>query len=156
MPSSTAPWVPWPRLGRRTYLLLLDDQRRLLLCGGCCGGWTVPQVRMPASANFLDSATRFLQERFEVTAPRYGSVYGIRQSRTGEGWEFDRATATRVFIVHISDGEGSAIEKQSVTHARWSIEELRRRRREISPEGIVLLVTGYVEGWIPDGPITLR
>ncbi|MFC8235905.1 hypothetical protein [Streptomyces sp. NPDC057284] len=143
-------------MDRRTYLLLLDDQHRLLLCGGCCGGWTVPQVRMTASASFLGTATRFLQERFEVAAPRYGSVYGIRQSRTGEDWVFDRATATRVFIVHISDGEGSAIEKQSVTHARWSIAELRRRRREISPEGIVLLVTGYIEGWIPDGPITLR
>ncbi|OKJ49316.1 hypothetical protein AMK28_33065 [Streptomyces sp. CB02115] len=145
-----------PRLDRRTYLLLLDDQRRLLLCGGCCGGWTVPQVRMTSDTSFLESATRFLQERFEVAAPRYGSVYGIRQSRIGEDWEFDRATATRVFIVRISDGEGSAIEKQSVTHARWSIEELRRRRREIFPEGIVLLVTGYVEGWIPDGPITLH
>ncbi|MFG3176248.1 hypothetical protein OG893_15280 [Streptomyces sp. NBC_01696] len=111
---------------------------------------------MTASASFLESATQFLQERFEVAAPRYGSVYGIRQSRTGEDWEFDRATSSRVFIVHISDGEGSAIEKRSLTHARWSIEELRRRRREISPEGIVSLVTGYVEGWLPDGPITLR
>ncbi|MGY4930518.1 hypothetical protein ACWD7T_05265 [Streptomyces sp. 900116325] len=111
---------------------------------------------MTTNAGFLESATQFLQERFELAAPRYGSVYGIRQSRTGEDWEFDRATATRVFIVHISDDEGSAIEKQSVAHTRWSIEELRRRRREISPEGIVLLVTGYVEGWIPDGPITLH
>ncbi|MGY3057100.1 hypothetical protein ACVWZD_001345 [Streptomyces sp. TE3672] len=111
---------------------------------------------MTASTSFLESATRFLRDQFEVAAPRYGQVYGIRQSHTSEGWEFDRATTTRVFIVHISDAEGSAIEKQSITHTRWGIEELRRRRREISPEGIVLLATGYVEGWIPDGPITLH
>ncbi|MFF4461188.1 hypothetical protein ACFY13_16740 [Streptomyces mirabilis] len=110
---------------------------------------------MTAGTDFLESATRFLKERFKVANPRYGSVYGIRKSTIGEDWEFDRATAARVFIVRISDAEGSAIEEQSVAHTRWSIEELHRRRSDIYPECIVLLITGYVEGWIPDGPITL-
>ncbi|MFD2009938.1 hypothetical protein [Streptomyces narbonensis] len=147
--------MPWPRFDRRAYLLLLDDQRRLLLCGGCCGGWTVPQVRLTSGAHFMESATRFLDERFGVTSPRFGSVYGIRQSRAGDNWEFDRVTAAHAFIVRISDAEGATIEQTSATHTRWGTAELRRRRREISPEGIVLLVTGYIEGWIPDGPISL-
>ncbi|MET9886266.1 hypothetical protein ABZZ20_24650 [Streptomyces sp. NPDC006430] len=155
MTPHAAPWVPWPRFDRRAYLLLLDDQRRLLLCGGCCGGWTVPQVRMTSGTQFVESAVRFLDEQFGLTNPRFGSVYGVRQSRAGDNWEFDRVTAARVFIVRISDAEGAAIVQRSPAHARWGVSDLRRRRREIHPEGIVLLTTGYVEGWIPGGPISL-
>ncbi|MFJ8662343.1 hypothetical protein [Streptomyces sp. NPDC093795] len=155
MTLHAAPWVPWPPFDRRAYLLLLDDQHRLLLCGGCCGGWTVPQVRMAGRAQFMESAVRFLNEQFGLTSPRFGSVCGFRQTRAGDNWEFDRVTAARVFIVRISDAEGAAIEQRSPTHARWGVADLRRRRREIHPEGIVLLTAGYVEGWIPDGPISL-
>ncbi|MFF4166290.1 hypothetical protein [Streptomyces sp. NPDC001741] len=155
MTLTASAWVPRPRLDRRVFLLLLDDQHRLLLCGGCCGGWTVPQVRMTSGARYMESAIRFLDEQFGLTHPRFGSVYGFRQSRAGDNWEFDRVTAARVFIVRISDAEGAAIEQRSPTHTRWGVTDLRRRRREIHPEGIVLLTTGYVEGWIPDGPISL-
>ncbi|MER6389722.1 hypothetical protein ABT236_14740 [Streptomyces sp. NPDC001523] len=155
MTSAAAPWVPWPRFDRRAYLLLLDDQRRFLLCGGRCGGWTVPQVRMTSGTQFVESAARFLDEQFGLTNPRFDSVYGVRQSRAGDNGEFDRVTAARVFIVRISDAEGVAIEQRSPAHARWRAPDLRRRRREIYPEGIVLLTTGYVEGWTPDGPICL-
>ncbi|WP_159057786.1 MULTISPECIES: hypothetical protein [unclassified Streptomyces] len=103
----------------------------------------------------MESAARFLDEQFGLTHPRFGSVYGFRQSSAGDNWEFDRVTAARVFIVRISDTEGAAIEQRSPTHSRWGVADLRRRRREIHPEGIVLLTTGYIEGWIPDGPISL-
>ncbi|MFF7036853.1 NUDIX domain-containing protein [Streptomyces griseus] len=106
MALHAAPWAPWPRFDRRVYLLLLDDQRRLLLCGRYCGGWTVPQVRMPSGARFMESAIRFLDEQFGLTNPRVGSVYGFRQSRTVDNWEFDRVTAARVFIIRINDAEG--------------------------------------------------
>lgn len=131
MTPHAASWVSWPRFDRRAFLLLLDDQRRLLLCGGCCGGWTVPQVRMTSGTQFVESAVRFLDEQFGLTKPRFGSVYGVRQSRAGDNWE------------------------RSPAHARWGVSDLRRRRREIHPEGIVLLTIGYVEGWIPGGPISL-
>ncbi|MFJ3615412.1 hypothetical protein [Streptomyces hydrogenans] len=103
----------------------------------------------------MESTVRFLNEQFGLTSPRFGSVCGFRQTRAGDNWEFDRVTAARVFIVRISDAEGAAIEQRSPTHARWGVADLRRRRREIHPEGIVLLTTGYIEGWIPDGPISL-
>ncbi|MEU0147343.1 hypothetical protein ABZ119_15505 [Streptomyces sp. NPDC006288] len=103
----------------------------------------------------MESAARFLDEQFGLTQPRFGSVYGFRQSRADDNWESDRVTAARVFIIHISEAEGAAIEQRSPTHARWGVADLRRRRREIQPEGIVLLTAGYVEGWIPDGPISL-
>ncbi|MFE7729142.1 hypothetical protein ACFU5D_25520 [Streptomyces anthocyanicus] len=41
-----------------------------------------------------------------MTNPRFGSVYGFRQSRASDNWEFDRVMAARVFIVRISDAGG--------------------------------------------------
>ncbi|MEV7181477.1 hypothetical protein [Kitasatospora sp. NPDC093679] len=103
----------------------------------------------------MESAVRLLDEQFGLSNPRLGSVYGFWQSRAGDNWEFGRVTAARVFIVRISDTEGAAIEQRSPTHSRWGVADLRRRRREIHPEGIALLATGYIEGRIPGGPISL-
>lgn len=154
MPTPS-PFIPWPRLDRRAYLLLLDDQHRLLLCGGCCSGWTVPQVRINAGSDFRRAAVEFLAERFQLKDPRFESTYGLRQSRFGDNWEFDRVTATRTFIVRISDEQSREVTRKSASHTRWELTDLRRRRRQIHPEGVVLLTIGYVEGWIPDGPISL-
>ncbi|MFE1710124.1 hypothetical protein [Streptomyces sp. NPDC058728] len=110
---------------------------------------------MPSGAQFTESAIRFLDEQFGLTNPRFGSVYGLRQSRAVDNWEFNRVTAARVFIIRINDTEGAAIEQRSPTHSRWGVADLRRRRREIHPEGIVPLTTGYIEGRIPEGPISL-
>ncbi|MFB6822655.1 hypothetical protein ACFCXA_13805 [Streptomyces virginiae] len=151
----TAHCVPWPRFDRRALLLLLDDQHRVLLCGGCCGSWTVPQVRIDTGADFVGAATGFLADRFGMRDPRFGSGYGLRQSRLGDSWEFERTTASRVLIVRVSDEESAVIEQASATHALLGLDELRRRRREIYPEGVVALATGYAEGLIPDGPISL-
>ncbi|MFG2211063.1 hypothetical protein [Streptomyces sp. NPDC048638] len=64
-------------------------------------------------------------------------------------------TALRVFFVHLSDEDSDRIERSSATHVRWDLEHLHKRRREVFPEGVVTLTTGCVEGWIPDGPISL-
>ncbi|MDD9376892.1 hypothetical protein M8Z33_09475 [Streptomyces sp. ZAF1911] len=148
-------YVPWPRFDRRAFLLLLDEQRRLLLCGACCRGWTVPQVRLDTGADYLGQATRFLRQRFDVRSPRFSALYGLHQSRREEPWESDRATASRVFIVRVTDDESAAMQRMTSGHALWTVTQLRRRRREIFPEGVVLLTSGYVEGWLPDGPLEL-
>ncbi|WP_158575866.1 hypothetical protein [Streptomyces corynorhini] len=135
--------------------MLLDEQQRLMLCGGCCGGWTVPQIRMTNGADFRATATAFLTKEFGLLAPRFGPVYGRRHTEYTEDWEFARVTATRVFVIHISNAEGDRLEERSATHARWTLEYLRKRRREVFPEGVVTLTTGYIEGWLPNGPISL-
>ncbi|MFE6665747.1 hypothetical protein ACFVFH_19590 [Streptomyces sp. NPDC057697] len=109
---------------------------------------------MTSSVDFRATATAFLTKEFEL-APRFGPVHGRRHTEYTADWEFDRATATRVFIIHISSAEGDRLEERSATHARWTLKNLRKRRREIFPEGVVTLTTGYIEGWLPDGPISL-
>ncbi|MFF4804696.1 hypothetical protein ACFY1U_41030 [Streptomyces sp. NPDC001351] len=151
MATSHAPSVP----DRRVLLLLLDDQDRLMLCGGCCGGWTVPQALLGAGADFKDGAAQYLAERFHITNPRFGSVYGVHETLGSDCWEHDQRTVSHVFIVRISVKESDSFQEMSLSHARWEISELRSRHRDISPEGVVLLIAGYLEGWLPDGPISL-
>ncbi|WP_369034020.1 hypothetical protein [Streptomyces adonidis] len=144
-----------PAADRRVLLLLLDDQHRLMLCGGCCGGWTVPQVLLTAETEFQDGAARYLAERFHVENPRFGTVYGVHETDESHCWEHDHRTISHVFIVRISPEESNFFQLISPSHTRWGIGELKYRHREISPEGVTLLVSGYLEGWLPDGPISL-
>ncbi|MFD5476256.1 hypothetical protein [Streptomyces hawaiiensis] len=144
-----------PASDRRVLLLLLDDQDRLMLCGGCCGDWTVPQALLADDTDFEDGATQYLAERFHIENPRFGSVYGVHETRESECWEHDRHTVSRVFIVRISPEESESIQAMSPSHTRWGISELKSRHQEMTPEGVTLLVSGYVEGWLPDGPVSL-
>ena len=148
-------YVPWPRFDRRAFLLLIDDQQRLLLCGACCRGWTVPQVRLNSGANYLAQATHFLRQRFELRSPRFSALHGLHQSRREELWEYDRPTASRVYIVRVADKESAAMQHMAGGHALWTVTQLRQRRREVFPEGVVLLAAGFIEGWLPDGPLEL-
>ncbi|MER7877164.1 hypothetical protein ABTY63_26970 [Streptomyces solisilvae] len=151
MATSHAP----PASDRRVLLLLLDDQDRLMLCGGCCGGWTVPQALLATGNDFKEGATQYLAERFHIEDPHFGSLYGIHETRESDCWEHDQHTVSRVFVVRISSEESDSFLAMSPSHIRWRISELKNRRRDISPEGVTLLVSGYVEGWLPDGPISL-
>ncbi|MFE1872673.1 hypothetical protein ACFW9N_17460 [Streptomyces sp. NPDC059496] len=148
-------YVPWPRFDRRVFLLLLDEQQRLLLCGACCRGWTVPQVRLDSGADYLGQATRFLQDRFGLRDPRFSGLYGRHQSQWGAVWESDRPTASRIYIVRITDEQAENARSAGHEHALWSVPHLWRRRREVFPEGVALLTAGYTGGWLPDGPVEL-
>ncbi|MDW4911358.1 hypothetical protein RB628_40255 [Streptomyces sp. ADMS] len=148
--------LPQPHFDRCAYLLLVDDEDRLMLCGTCCSGWTVPRVLLDPEVDFRDAATQFLADRFQIHNPKYGTVYGVRKTQDSECWEHEHPTVAHVLLVRISSEESDSIQRTSTRHARWGIGELKDRHREISPEGVVLLVSGYVEGWIPDGKISLH
>ena len=143
-----------PAVDRHVLLLLLDDQHRLMLCGGCCGGWTVPQILLGDGTDFQVGAARYLTERFHIEAPFFGTVYGVHETSESDCWEHDRRTVSRAFIVRISSEESDSFQLISPSHTRWGITELKSRHQEIHPEGVALLVSGYVEGWLPDGPVS--
>lgn len=126
-----------------------------MLCGACCSGWTVPQALLAVDTDFKEGAIRHLAERFGIESPRFGSVYGVHETQDSDCWEHDQRTASRVFIVRISAKESASFQAMAPSHTRWGSSELKARHREISPEGVALLVSGYVEGWLPDGPISL-
>lgn len=144
-----------PSIDRRAYVLLLDNENRLMLCGGCCGGWTVPQIPVGAHTDLRAAATHFLAERFQISNPRYGALHGIHRTREWDCWERDRPTVSHVFIVRINAAESDAFIEMSSLHARWGSAELTSHRQEISPEGVILFASGYYDGWLPDGPVSL-
>ncbi|QBJ91005.1 hypothetical protein D0Z67_12290 [Streptomyces seoulensis] len=141
---------------RRVYLLLLDDENRLMLCGGCCNGWTVPQVLLEPGVDFQEGAVRHLARRFRIENPRFGSVYGIHETSESDCWERGHHTVSRILIVRINAQEAASFRWMSGSHTMWGINQLTSRHQEISPEGVALLVSGYVEGWLPDGPVSFR
>jgi hypothetical protein len=153
VPTYSNPQQP---IDRRVCLLLLDDQDRLMLCGGCCSGWTIPQLWLAPGTDFRDGAAHYLAERLSITNPRFGSVYGVLETQDLNCWEHDRHTTSHVLIVRISSDESDALQATSRTHVRWGLGELKSRYREVSPEEVVPLASGYVEGWLPDGPISLH
>ncbi|WP_407078314.1 hypothetical protein [Streptomyces sp. NPDC005435] len=147
MPNSSN---PQRLIDRRVYLLLLDEQDRLMLCGGCCNGWTIPQLLLAPGTDFRDGAAHYLTQWLHITNPRFGSVYGVLESQDLNRWEHDRHTISHVFIMRISSDESDSIQATSRTHARWGLYELKSRYREGSPEGVVPLASGYVEGGFHD------
>lgn len=149
-------YIPWPRFDRRALLLLLDDHKRLLLCGTCCCGWTVPQVRLDSGSDFEGAATSHLRRHFGISEPRYAPLRGLHESPASETWQHDRYIESHVLIVRVSNEQSAIARDAGVRHALWNVEELRQHRREISPEGVVALVAGFVEGWLPDGSIRLH
>ncbi|NED11783.1 hypothetical protein [Streptomyces sp. SID9124] len=111
---------------------------------------------MNSGADFQETATGFLAEHFGIYGPRYGDTYGVHRSRSQESWEYDNPTTSHTFVVKISLAASDAIQRISPAHTRWRIGELKERRHEIYPEGTVLLAAGYVEGWLPDGPVSFE
>jgi hypothetical protein len=157
MPTNRATFPPVrAEAERRAYALLLDEKDQLMLCGSCCGGWTVPQFPVDPNVDFRAATTQFLSAMFQIENPRYGSLHGIHATSDEECWERDRPTISQVFIVRIDARESASFLATSPSHVRWSARELAQHRRMISPEGVILLTLGYIEGWLPDGPISLR
>ncbi|MFJ3084603.1 hypothetical protein ACIPJG_33300 [Streptomyces halstedii] len=156
MPTNFATFPPAATpTERRVYTLLLDDENRLMLCGSCCGGWTVPQFPVDPDVDFRAAATQFLSARLRINNPQYGRVLGIHKTSVKDCWERDRPTVSQVFILRISAQHSASFLAVSPSHVRWGARDLAQHRRMISPEGVVLLALGYVEGWLPDGPISL-
>ncbi|MFD5969938.1 hypothetical protein ACFWGR_27610 [Streptomyces sp. NPDC060311] len=144
------------KIDRHAYLVILDDLDRLMLCAACCGGWTVPRVPVDSGSDFEDAATSFLAEHFGIRDPRYGSTYGVHQTQSGECWEYDNPSISHVFTVRITLEESHSLQLISPAHTPWGIEEVKSRYAAVYPAGIILLASGYLEGWLPDGPISFE
>ncbi|MFD9790417.1 hypothetical protein ACFWXK_05635 [Streptomyces sp. NPDC059070] len=72
-----------------------------------------------------------------------------------QSWQYERATQTHVLIARISDAEARTVCGAGSRHALWTLDELRRSRRQVAPQGVITLLAGYLEGWLPDGSHTL-
>ncbi|MFJ4689685.1 hypothetical protein [Streptomyces sp. NPDC088789] len=137
-------------------LLLVSDDRQLLLCGACCGGgWTVPSIRLGTDDEPARQARTHLAQAFGVDSPRLAAVRGVHTSGRNQAWEYERVTQTHILISRISNAEARTACESGSRHTLWTLDELHRHRRRVTPQGIIALLAGYLEGWLPDGSHTL-
>ncbi|MGW1296636.1 hypothetical protein [Streptomyces sp. NPDC002533] len=147
--------IPDAQHDRRALLLLVDDDRRLLLCGICCGGWTVPSVDVGTGAEPDDQVRAHLARAFGIGNPRIAAVRGVHTSGRDQAWEYERVTETHALICRISNDQARSVQGKGGRHALWTLEELRRHRRGVAPQGAITLLAGFFGGWLPDGSHSL-
>lgn len=137
-------------------LLLVSGDRQLLLCDACGGGdWTVPSIHLGADDEPAHQARNRLAQAFGINNPRLAAVRGVHTSSRDQAWEYERVTQTHVLISRIGNAEARTACENGSRHALWTLDDLRRHRRHMTPQGVITLLAGFLEGWLPDGSHTL-
>ncbi|MGW2741013.1 hypothetical protein [Streptomyces sp. NPDC001450] len=147
--------IPGGQQDRRALLLLVSDDRELLLCGACCGDWTIPSIHLGTDDEPAHQARGHLARAFGISNARLAAVRGAHTSGRDQAWECERVTQAHVLIAHISNAEARSACDSGSRHTLWTLDDLRRHRRRVTPQGVVTLLAGYLEGWLPDGSHTL-
>lgn len=128
------------------HLVALDEDGRLLLAAGADQTpWALPALKLRPEDSYAAAARR-LQQRLGVTVLRPGTVSGHRWAPAGPA----PRTEERFHLARVHRADPSAPpghrwlrpERAPLDGPRWA--EVRR------------LVDGYLQGWIPDGPIRLE
>lgn len=147
--------IPNAQQDRRALLLLVSDDQQLLLCGACCGDWTVPSIHLGTYDEPAHQARVHLAQAFGIDTPRLAAVRGVHTSGRDQAWEYERVTETHALISRISNADARAACKSGSRHTLFTLDDLRRHRRRVTPQGVVTLLAGFLEGWLPDGSHTL-
>lgn len=148
--------IPDAQQDRRALLLLVDDDRRLLLCGNCCGEWNLPSVHVGTDGDPERLARAHLAQTFGIHTPRLMAVRGIHTTATGQTWQHERVTETHALIWRITTQEAQRACSQADRHTLRTLNDLRRHRRRVNPQGAITLLAGFLEGWLPDGSHALN
>ncbi|MEW1614764.1 MULTISPECIES: hypothetical protein [unclassified Streptomyces] len=148
--------IPDAQQDRRALLLLVNDDRQLLLCGVCRDTWTIPSVQIGTDAKPADEARRHLTRTFGISDPQLAAVRGVHTSGRDQTWEFERVTETHLLVCRISNEDARSACNRDARYSLWTLEGLRRRRRQVTPQGVITFLAGFLEGWLPDGRHTLH
>ncbi|RPK41074.1 hypothetical protein EES40_21540 [Streptomyces sp. ADI93-02] len=147
--------IPGAQQDRRALLLLVSDDRQLLLCGACCGDWTIPAIHFGTNDDLTRQARTHLTQVFGIDNPQFAAVQGVHTSNRDQTWEYERVTQTHALISRISNAEAHSVCAREGRHTLWTLDDLRRHRRRVAPQGVITLLAGFLEGWLPDGSHTL-
>ncbi|MFF9069743.1 hypothetical protein ACF09E_30775 [Streptomyces sp. NPDC014891] len=130
---------------RRTLLIVLlsHDSRTILLeRGPDASTWLPLSIDVPSHRSYAQVVHRWRQPRM-----RRASVTARMATRVGHV-----RSDYRVVIFKLPQPARSA--RFSPQARWWPISDLETL--PVFPQELGFLMTGYVQGWIPDGPITLN
>ncbi|MFE6739135.1 hypothetical protein [Streptomyces tubercidicus] len=150
--------VPAPRFQRIATLVAIDSEHRVALLRTQDSAppiWELPQRGVGLAESYSESVTRLagqLMNERSVRSVRWGTITGHLWAQPREG----NATRieTRYFIARTSPAARGGLTGGCTFWApRASLGAfLDAPRFEITS----ILVDGYLDGWLPDGPITLN
>ncbi|MFK0296803.1 hypothetical protein ACIQU6_40915 [Streptomyces sp. NPDC090442] len=129
-------------------LLSYDGQAVLLCRPGGAEAWRPVHITLPEGHTVAASVRRWVRCAY-IGEVRWGSVTGrLRVPRHGVG-----PLEAEVVIVKATAPVGAG--QFGASACWWPLARLPESGVALFPMELGLLLQGYVEGWIPDGEITL-
>ncbi len=157
--SRGRPTVPTPRMRRVVFVAVLSSERTLALVPdespGCPARWVLPSGSTRAAEPYRDAAMRVLRDVVGAMPTRGGAVEGCRWAQVPVPVGRSRREA-HVFIYRLMvsvDLPNSPPRRGPVLWA--GPDQWPELCAHCDLPDVDALLTGYLEGWIPDGRITL-
>jgi hypothetical protein len=152
--------LPDPRLRRVATLVAIDPDQRValfLLVGSTQPHWVLPKSTVQLMESYSEAVVRLSARCLGSRALRWGSVVAHRWASPPSGAPLTR-TEEHIFIARAgpspprSPSHADATDSDAAWMPRAS---LGRLLQETHLDSTASLVDGYLDGWLPDGPITL-
>ncbi|MFB7599117.1 NUDIX hydrolase [Streptomyces sp. NPDC056160] len=153
--------LPSPAFRRLATLVVIDDEERvaLLRCSRGTSAWTLPEGTVHAQETYAEAAIRLSAHCFAGHPLRWGSVVGCRLALPPVHGSPAIRTERRVSLARTKRSAAPPVSgKADATRSmRWvpttSLDDVLLEPYE---DTTATLVAGYLEGWLPDGRITLH
>lgn len=154
------PTVPAPRMRRVVFVAVLSSERTLALVPdespGCPARWVLPSGSARVAEPYRDAAMRVLRDLVGAMPTRGGTVEGCRWAQVPVPVGQSRREA-HVFIFRLMVADGPPKRLPARGPVRWAgPNQWPELCAHCDLPGLDMLLTGYLEGWIPDGRITLE
>ncbi|WP_443059860.1 NUDIX domain-containing protein [Streptomyces sp. NBC_00467] len=152
--------LPSPRFRRMATLVVIDADEQVALFqqpGEASGHWALPQGNVRLSESYAEAAARVTARCFNGRPVRWGSVIGRRWAPPPDDQSLVRVEE-HLFLARAgpSVSSSSASADCPGPTAVWTPRAaLDQVLRESHVDSTTDLVHGYLDGWLPDGPITL-
>ncbi|WP_406490693.1 NUDIX hydrolase [Streptomyces phaeochromogenes] len=144
---------------RVVFVAVLSSDGRLALAANDLSGalprWVLPSGSVRATETYREAAVRVLRDAVAAMPTRGGTVEGCRWAQVPAPVGRSRREA-HVFIFRLAAADDPPEHQPWRGATHWAGPEQWQELCTLCdlPDMDVLL-TGYLEGWIPDGPITL-
>ena len=144
---------PAPRLRRIAKVIAIDLAQRIALnpLPTSHPAWVLPQQARLSAETYMDAVNRLCHELFPAHPTRIGTVTGRRWAPTPGASSL--RTEVRFYIVRVDAEPADESSGSRILWAPRAVLGLWLDQAESETAGV--LIDGYLDGWLPDGPITL-
>lgn len=154
------PHLPGPRFLRVATLIVIDTHEHVALIrpsGSSAGAWALPQRPVRLVESYAEAASHLAAQCFSGMTFLWGTVVGRRWAPP-PGQKSHARTEQHLVFARVKPS-GSP-RRTHTTEPRPAVAwvartTLQRVLPEAHHDSTATLIGGYLDGWLPDGPITL-